>query len=161
MEPRHVLFGAVFVIVFGVGMANVSTNGDLVHEISTELPIYEASGNASIQQVQKATLQPGESKQITAKIQNVREVSYTDPNVLRNVTSNLEFDVNLSPPPAMVQESLPPSYIYDQATNTVTARINISATGNAEPGNYTFELQARKNSSSDYLTREIPVEIKN
>ena len=65
METRHVIFGLAFVLIFGVGMVNVQTDGELMHEISTELPGYEASGNTSISDIEKVVLKAGESTEIT------------------------------------------------------------------------------------------------
>jgi uncharacterized membrane protein len=160
MKTRHVIFGLAFVLIFGVGMVNVQTDGELVHEISTELPGYEASGNTSISNIEKVVIQAGESKEITSRILNVREISYTDPTLSENVSDGVSLELELSPPPGMVQESFPPQFLYDQRTKTVTARINISATEDAETGTYNFEVLASGNNTEGSITQDIPVEVR-
>ena len=160
MKTRHVIFGLAFVLIFGVGMVNVQTDGELVHEISTELPGYEASGNTSISDIEKVVLKAGESKEIASRILNVREISYTDPTLSENISNGVSFELELSPPPGTVQESFPPQFLYDQRTKAVTARINISATEDAETGTYNFELLISGNNTEEGITEDIPVEIR-
>jgi|GEM_PF-5575349 hypothetical protein len=93
METRHVIFGLAFVLIFGVGMVNVQTDGELVHEISTELPRYEASGNTSIGDIQKVVLEAGESAEVTTKVLNVKEISYADPTLSENVSDSVDLEL--------------------------------------------------------------------
>jgi|GEM_PF-3925875 hypothetical protein len=60
----------------------------------------------------------------------------------------------------MVQESLPPQYLYDQRTKAVTARISISAPEDAEAGTYNFELLASGDNTEGDITEAMPVEVR-
>ncbi|EGQ43840.1 MAG: hypothetical protein J07AB43_05060 [Candidatus Nanosalina sp. J07AB43] len=141
-------------------MVNVQTDGELVHEIGTELPGYEASGNTSIGDIQKVVLEAGESAEVTTKVLNVKEISYADPTLSENVSDSVDLELELSPPPGMVQESLPPQYLYDQRTKAVTARISISAPEDAEAGTYNFELLASGDNTEGDITEAMPVEVR-
>ena len=160
MERRHVFFGVVFVAVFGIGMANVMSDGRLGHTIASQLPGHTGDGEASIEKIEKIQLEPGERVTREVKLENVKRVSYRDPTIFANGTDPLNFSLELSPSPRMVEQSLPPNYVYEHREARVDARLSFRAEEVTEPGQWTFRLDAKPGGiRTEEISRDIPVEI--
>lgn len=159
MAIRHMVFATVFIVVFGVGMVNVMTDGRLVHELRSELPNHAGEGNVSIEEVEPVVLESGETSLRTVEIQNARRISYEDPTL--NSNNSISFDMSLQPPPSGVEESMPPNYVYDHQERTAEAMLNFSAGQSASAENLTFKLKAKPgNIDSLETVREISVQVK-
>lgn len=157
METRHIFFGAVFVAVFGIGMLNVMSDGRFAHMLSSQVPGHVGTGNASIQEVEDVVLEPGKTVTRRVELRNVKRVSYVDPTIFANGTDPVNFTMDLSPPPRMVEQSLPPNYVYEHTERKVTAILNFEAEEVAEPGEWMFELTAKPD---DIRTEEISKKIR-
>ncbi len=161
MEARHIVFGAVFVAFFGIGMLNVMSDGRFAHMLASQIPGHAGTGNASIQDVEEVELESGEKVIRRVELRNVKRVSYGDPTISTNGTDPLNFTIDLAPPFSGVEQSMPPNYVYDHRERKITATLSFEAEEVAEPGEWTFELTARPGDiRTEKISREIPVNIK-
>ena len=160
MQLRHIVFGAVLVAFFGIGMLNVMSDGRFAHMLASQLPGHAGTGNASIQQVEEVRLEQGETVTRIIELRNVKRVSYVDPTISANGTDSVNFSIDLAPPFKGVEQSMPPNYVYDHKERTVTAILSFEAKEAAESAKWNFELTARPGEiRTEKISREIPVRI--
>lgn len=146
--------------VFGVGMLNVMSDGRFGHMLASQIPGHAGTGNTSVQYVEDVVLEPGETVTRRVELRNVKRVSYADPTIFSNGTDPVNFTMNLSPHPRMVEQSLPPNYVYEHIEKKVTATLNFEAEEVAKPGEWIFELTVRPGDiRTEKISREIPVRI--
>lgn len=165
MEKRHIVFGAVFFSVFIIGSLNIISDGRFGHAIVSKVPGHAGDPGAepeiSIQS--NVTLEQGETASVTAVVRNARTISYTNPTLTHREGRRIDVDADLKPFPRMVQQSLPPTWVYSHIEPEVKMNITLNASRNVKPGNHSFELTAASDIAVDApeSSERFSVEIEN
>lgn len=159
METRHVIFGAVFIAVFTVGSLNIISDGEVAHMLSIQLQ----SPEPKISIEENVTLKPGSNASVTARIRDAKVISYENPTLFNREEARIDVDADLDPSPRMVQQSLPPYWVYEYLEPEIHANIVLNASEDMDPGNYTFEVTAESERGSDAteISREFSVVVSN
>lgn len=144
MKKRHIVFGAVFLAVFVVGSLNIISDGRIGHALRAQVPGHGGSPGMKpdISIDRKVTLKQGGISSATAEIRNARIVSYANPTITSAEENRIEVEADLAPPPRMVQQSLPPSWVYSHGEPEIMMDIDLNASETVDPGNYTFRVTA-------------------
>ena len=143
MEVRHVVFGAVFLAVFTIGSLNIISDGRVGHALSAQFPGHGATfAEPKISIEENVTLKPGSNTSVTARIRNAKVISYENPTLFNREEARIDVDADLNPSPRMIQQSLPPSWVYDHVEPEIQMRMTLKASENLEPGNYSFRITA-------------------
>ena len=153
METRHVIFGAVFLAVFTFGSLNIISDGRVGHAVSAQLPGHSVASNSEpeISIEENVTLEPGATKSVNAEIAKI--ISYTNPTLFNRDEAQIDVDAKLEPSPGMVQQSLPPSWVYDHVEPEILMNISLNSSESMAPGNYSFNVTAE--SGMDIEAREV------
>ena len=165
MEVRHVVFGAVFLAVFTIGSLNIISDGAFGHMLTSQLPSHSVGPDAEpeISLEENVSLKPGTSGSVEAEIRNAKIISYRNPTLTNRQGARIDVNADLKPSPALVQQSLPPSWVYDYVEPKIQMDISLKASEDVNPGNYTFEITAESEtgSKSQDTSREFSVIVSN
>lgn len=141
MESRHIVFGAVFVAFFGIGMLNVMSDGRFGHAISAQFPWHAGTSTAPTVEVENLTVEQGEIGEVKATVRNANRVSYANYN-LSEGAKRLDLDAEPHPGPRFVAQSLPPYWNYDHTEKRIVVRMEFNISKGTEPGVYDYGVRA-------------------
>jgi len=141
MKKRHVIFGAVFVAIFGIGMLNVMSDGRLGHAIQSQFPWHIGSAEAPSIEVENLSVEQGEIGEVEAVVRNTDMVSYANYE-LSEGQRRLDLDAKPYPGPSFVKQSLPPYWNYDHVEKKVVVNMEFNISENTDPGVYDYGIEA-------------------
>ncbi|WP_414837679.1 hypothetical protein ACK3SF_05410 [Candidatus Nanosalina sp. VS9-1] len=153
MEKRHIIYGAVFVVIFALGSFNVATDG----EVSYILNNGEKNVTPEIDVENNLTIGRNQTGTVEASIQNAQRASYTASRegVIGPYEMTPEYDI--SPRPRGVLTSLPPYWVWDKAVGRIDVTMEFNSSG-IEKGNYSYGVEAWNNESYSNETFHVVVE---
>lgn len=151
-HKRHLVYGAIFVLIFATGSVNIITDGEFAHLISSQTPWHPAAASSTpeIEIENNLTLKMNETGEVKGVIRNADEVSYRYHGDGR--TPSLEPDFR--PRPSAGQDSMPPSWLWDHPERKIG--FEISFNGSELEGRHTYSLKA-SNSGSKAIDRNFTV----
>lgn len=141
METRHVIFGAVFVGIFSIGMLNVISDGRLGHAVNSQLPWHAGTSAEPTIDVENLTVEQGNIGEVKATVRNADRVSYTNYNLFEG-GKRLDMDAGPRPNPSFVEQSLPPYWNYDHVEKKIVVEMKLNISQETEPGIYKYGVEA-------------------
>lgn len=125
-------------------------------------PTDESPGSDRIQ-VDDVTLEQGQRSHISIQATDVGELWFSNNPPAEGVTVEWNMEnVTFSPEPQVQVDTLPPYWVWENVTSSVTVAVPIRAAENAPRGRYTYEISVVDDTNHDHesaVSETVTVEI--
>lgn len=125
-------------------------------------PTDEEPGSDRIQ-VEGITLEQGQRGNLSIRATQVGEMWFSQNPSAEGITVEWNMEnVTFSPEPQVQVDTLPPYWVWENVTSSVTVSVPIRAADNATPGRYTYEISVVDDTSHDHeaaVSETVTVEV--